>query len=44
MIINYYDEAHALETEKAAALLLKLGTAQEAPLRLVDRVRPVQVA
>ncbi|GAB6126133.1 tyrosine-type recombinase/integrase [Humidesulfovibrio idahonensis] len=44
MIIKNYYEPHSSETEKAAALLPKLGTAQETPLRLVDRVRPVQVA
>jgi integrase len=44
MIIKNYYEPHSSETEKAAALLPKLGTEQEAPLRLVDRVRPVQVA
>jgi len=38
-IKNYY-EAHASETEKAAALLPKLGEAREAPLRLVDRAMP----
>ncbi|MBU1041318.1 MAG: hypothetical protein KKF77_09500 [Proteobacteria bacterium] len=41
MIIKHYDEAHASETEKAAALLPKLGAAREAPIRLV---KPVQVA
>lgn len=30
---------HASETEKAAALLPKLGTAQEAPLWLVKQVQ-----
>jgi len=44
MIIKNYYEPHSSETEKAAALLPKLGAAREAPLRLVDRVRPVQVA
>lgn len=41
MVIKYYYEPHSSETEKAAALLPKLGAAREAPLRLV---RPVQVA
>ena len=41
MLIKNYDEAQASEKEKAVALLPKLGTAQEAPLRLV---KPVQVA
>lgn len=41
MIIKNYYEPHSSETEKAAALLPKLGTAQEAPLRLV---KPVKVA
>ena len=44
MIIKNYYEAHASEKEKAVALLPRLGTAQETPLRLVDCVRPVQVA
>lgn len=39
MIIKNYNEPHSLETEKAAALLPKLGTAQEAPLRLVKQVQ-----
>jgi hypothetical protein len=38
-------QPHAEETAKAAAPLPKLGTAQGAPLRLVDPfARPVQVA
>jgi integrase len=41
MIIKNYDEPHSSETEKAAALLPKLGAAREAPLRLV---RPVRAA
>jgi len=41
MIIKNYYEAHASETEKAAALLPRLGEAREAPTKLV---RPVQVA
>lgn len=41
MIIKNYYEPHSSETEKAAALLPKLGMTQEAPLRLV---RPVQMA
>ena len=44
MIIKNYDEAQASETEKAAALLPKLGVTREASLRLIDRVGPVQVA
>jgi len=44
MIIKNHDEPHSSETEKAAALLPKLGEAKETPLRLVDRVRQVQVA
>ena len=44
MILKNDYEPHSSETGKAAALLPRLGTAQEAPLRLVDRVRPVQVA
>jgi len=39
MIIKNYYEPHSSETEKAAALLPKLGTAQEAPLRLVKQVQ-----
>jgi len=41
IIIKYDCESHASETEKAAALLPKLGEAMGAPLRLV---KPVQVA
>jgi hypothetical protein len=44
MIIKNDYEPHSLETEKAVAPPLKLGTALETPVRLVDRVRPVQVA
>lgn len=39
MIIKNYYEPHSSETEKAARLLPKLGTAQEAPLRLVKQVQ-----
>jgi hypothetical protein len=44
MIIKIDAEPHSSETGKAAALLPKLRTAQEAPARVVDRVRPVRVA
>jgi len=41
MIIKHYDEPHSSETEKAAALLPRLGTAMGAPLRLA---KPVKLA
>lgn len=41
MFIKYHYEPHSSETENAAALLPKLGTAMGAPLRLV---KPVKVA
>jgi len=37
MIIKNYYEPHSSETEKAAALLPKLGAVREAPLRLVKQ-------
>ena len=39
MIIKNYYEPHSSETEKAAALLPRLGIAQEAPLRLVKQLK-----
>jgi len=39
MIIKNYYEPHSSETEKAAALLPRLGIAQEAPLRLGKQVQ-----
>lgn len=41
VIIKNYYEAHASETEKAAELLPRLGTAMGAPLRLA---KPVKLA
>ena len=44
MIIKNNYEPHSSEAEKTVALLPKLETAREAPLRLINHARPVQAA
>jgi len=42
--LAYHEQNHGRSSPNPAALLPKLGTAQEIPLRLIDRARSVQVA